>query len=376
MPKETIEGVVEDIIFYNAESGYTVLSLHPNGKHTLTDQIDDEVVVVGKLVELQPGETVRFTGTWTVHKDYGQQFRAEAMHLVTTTSDSVQRYLANGLIDGVSKQTAKQILDHFGANAMEVLDNSPSRINEVPGLTAKRAKQIANSWADQRRSRKVMLFLQNYGITAGLAHKIYEASGTLFALSQLSMDGHIYAPRPTLVEKTSEILGVPAELAESAITKLAKTQQLISLKHKNGPSGNIEILYLPAMYQNEIDVSEKLRAMVNAKTSALKSGKAKKAKDIDWPAFFEKMARTSKVTLTEQQQDAVRAALNNKLVVLTGGPGTGKTTTLRAVIGALDSIKAEYVLASPTGLHAGPGTLCASARSDDRKNAPDACRGC
>src|SRR5260221_3457739 len=322
MPKETIEGVVEDIIFYNAESGYTVLSLHLNGKHTVSSEIDDEVVVVGKLVELQPGETVRFTGTWTVHKDYGQQFHADAMHLVTTTSDSVQRYHASGLIDGISKQTAKQILDHFGANAMEVLDNTPSRIHEVPGLTAKRAKQIANSWAEQRRSRKVMLFLQNYGITAGLAHKIYEAygddtieeiqknpyklaldvegigfkqadqiaqemglsvesaqrvqAGTLFALSQLSMDGHIYAPGPTLVEKTSEILGVPAELAESAITKLAKTQQLISLKHKNGPSGNIEILYLPAMYQNEIDVSEKLRAMVNAKTSALKSGKAKK----------------------------------------------------------------------------------------------------
>src|SRR5262249_16504490 len=274
MPKESIEGVVEDIIFYNAESGYTVLSLHPDKKHALPEDIDDEVVVVGKMVELQPGETVRFTGTWTVHKDYGQQFRADAMHLVTTTSDSIQRYLASGLIDGISKQTARQILDHFGANAMEVLDNSPSRIHEVPGLTAKRAKQIATSWAEQRRSRKVMLFLQNYGITAGLAHQIYETygddtidevqknpyklaldvegigfkqadqiaqemglsvksaqrvqAGTLFALSQLSMDGHIYAPRPMLIEKTSEILGVPPELADSAVSKLARSQQLIS----------------------------------------------------------------------------------------------------------------------------------------------------
>src|SRR5258706_8854955 len=162
MQRETVEGVVEDIIFYNPETGWTVLSLHPSNPNPAA--YEDEVVVVGKLLELQPGETVRFTGSWTVHKDYGQQFKAEAMHLVTTTSDSVERYLASGLIDGIGKKTARQILDHFGANAIDVLDTSPSRIGEVPGINPARAKMIAASWAEQRRSRKVMLFLQNYGI--------------------------------------------------------------------------------------------------------------------------------------------------------------------------------------------------------------------
>src|SRR5690242_2609568 len=111
MQRETIEGVVEEIIYYSAESGYTVLSLQPTTAIPQTD----EVVVVGKLLELQPGETVRFTGSWTVHKDYGQQFKAEAMHLITTTNDSVESYLASGLIDGIGKKTARQILDFFGA---------------------------------------------------------------------------------------------------------------------------------------------------------------------------------------------------------------------------------------------------------------------
>jgi exodeoxyribonuclease V alpha subunit len=388
MQKETIEGVVEDIIFHNPDTGWTVLSLRPGTSNPKT--IDDEIVVVGKLLELQPGETVKFSGSWTVHKDYGQQFKAETMHLVTTTSDSVERYLASGLIDGIGKKTAHQILEHFGANAIEILDTSPSRVGEVPGINASRAKMISASWAEQRRSRKVMLFLQNYGITAALAHKIYETygddtikeieknpyqlamdvegvgfkvadeiaqamglsndapprirAGILYTLSTLSSEGHTYAPRPFAVEKAAEILGVPRENCETAITALLRQKDLKVIKSKSGPSGNLECLYLPMAFENETGAAEKLRAMAGSKTSALKG-----IKTFNWKSFFESLAKTNSITLTEQQQDAVHAALTNKICVLTGGPGTGKTTTLRSVIRALDSIKAEYILASPTG---------------------------
>jgi exodeoxyribonuclease V alpha subunit len=387
MQQEIIEVVVEDIIFHNPETGWTVLSAVPSGVQS--GEYAEEITVVGKMMELQPGETVRFTGSWTTHKDYGEQFKANSVHLVTKTVDSVQKFLASGLIEGIGKQTAKQILDHFGANAMDILDNDPSRINEVAAIPKNRAKIIAESWEEQRHSRKVMLFLQNYGITAGLAHQIYDTygedtikviesdpyqlaidiegvtfktadqiaktiglandatqrvrAGILYALNSLSMDGHVYGPRPTVIERAGELINVLPELCESAISSLLKQGEIFSIKRKNGPSGNIEALYSRTMWENEVSVSEKLMAMDKAKNAL------KKVKTFDWEAYFKKLAETSKVQLTEQQQDAVRAALNNKLCVLTGGPGTGKTTTLRAVIRALDSINAKYLLASPTG---------------------------
>ncbi len=384
MQQETIEGVVEDIIFHNPDTGWTVLSLSSPDPR----RMGEETIVVGKLLELQPGETVRFTGSWTVHKEYGQQFKADAMHLVRTEA-SAQTYLASGLIEGVSKQTARQILTHFGAKALEILDETPTRIHEVPGIATKRAHIIAESWAEQRHSRKVMVFLQDHGITAGLAHKIYETygedtikeiqadpyqlaldvegvgfktadqiargmglslesservrAGVLHALATLSLDGHVYAPRPLVAEKTAEILDVPLELCDPAITALIKKGDVISVKSKQGPSGNLEVLYSPTMFENETGAAQKLLALATAKKSALKTEKA-----IAWDQFFEKAAQNS-VKLSDQQQDAVRAALTNKLCVLTGGPGTGKTTTLRAVIRALEAIKANYLLASPTG---------------------------
>ncbi len=388
MPQETIEGVIEDIIFYNPDTGYTVLSLVPQGANSV--QYNDEITVVGKLLELQPGETVRFTGSWTVHKEYGEQFRADAMHLVTATNASLERYLASGLIEGVGRQTAQQILDHFGEKAMDILDQDPSKIQDVPGIKPNRAKQIADSWAEQRKSRQALIFLQNHGITAALAHKIYEVygddtikelekdpyqlavdvegfgfkaadeigqamgkpndapervrAGILFALATLGNDGHVYAPRPMVVDKAVALLGVPSELCDNAITALLKKKLVAHVKKMAAPEGPVEAVYTHEMYDNETRVAAFLHEMIADKTTTLE-----KAKSLDWTAFFRKQAKKGQVALTDQQKDAVKAALTNKISILTGGPGTGKTTTLRAVIRALDSIEANYVLASPTG---------------------------
>ncbi len=389
MPQETIEGVVEDIIFRNPDNGYTVLSLEPRQKSSAFG--DDSIIVVGKLLELQPGETVRFTGTWTTHREYGEQFKAEAMHLVTTTKDSLRRYVASGLIEGIGDTTARRITDYFGEEAMDILDKDPSRIHEVPGIKPDRAKKIEESWAEQRKSRKVMMFLQEHGITAALAHQIYEEygddtieeiqadpyklaldiegvgfkvadqlayslglgteepsrlrAGVIHALHTLNTDGHIFAPRPLVIERTAALLDVAPELCDQAITQLIKQAELVAFKRMPTPDGNVEAIYLRQFYTDEINVARHLAAMVKEPETALE-----KAKSLDWDAFFGKLARSKDhVKLTEQQQDAVRAALTHKVSVLTGGPGTGKTTTLRAVIRALDSIKASYALASPTG---------------------------
>ncbi|HLY25366.1 MAG TPA: ATP-dependent RecD-like DNA helicase [Aggregatilineales bacterium] len=387
MPSETIEGVVEAIIFRNDDSGWTVLSLAVNSGRSVQA---DETVVVGKFTELQPGETVRFSGSWTVHKEYGEQFKADSMHLVTTTQESVETILSSGIIEGIGRQTAMQILKHFGTNAIDILDADPERIHEVNSIPTKRATIIATSWAEQRGSRTAMVFLQKYGITAALAHRIYETygdetiktiqddpyklaldiegfdfkaadqiarglglspeslqrakAGVLFALTTLSSEGHVYSPRPLLIEKTASLLDIPEEVSDSAISALLRNREVISIKSKSGPSGNIEVIYSLAMFDDETGVAEQLKAL-----AATKSPTKKKAKVPDWPVFFEKLAKDDKVTLSAQQQDAVRAAVEHKLSVLTGGPGTGKTTTLRAVIQALDVMHAEYLLASPTG---------------------------
>src|SRR5512140_2114253 len=273
MPQETIEGVIEEIVFYNPDNGYTVLSLAPTGGRTFGD---DSITVVGRLLELQPGETVRFTGSWGNHPTYGEQFKAESMHLVTTTKDSLKRYLASGLIEGVGEQTARRIIDHFGDRALDILDAAPERIAEVPGIRADRARRIAESWAEQRKQRKILTFLQNYGITAELAYKIYGTygddtiqqvesdpyrlavevegidfqtadriasnmglapdapgrikAGIVFALTGLNRDGHLYAPRPLVVEKATTILDAPASLCEKAITSMVKDAELVEFK--------------------------------------------------------------------------------------------------------------------------------------------------
>lgn len=385
MPVETIEGVVEDIVFYNPDNGYTVLSLEPTGKR------GESVVVVGKLLELQPGESVRFTGIWTTHREYGDQFKAESMHLTTPKKGNLMSILASGMIDGITDPVAQKIVDFLGPDTMDILDQSPARIYDVPGIKHERAERIETSWTEQRKQRKVLIFLQNYGITAGLAHKIYDTygddtiteiqadpyklavdvegvgfktadqiaqsmgrafddpmrvrGGVISTLSMIGSEGHVYLPRPLAIEKTAASLGVEPDAVDVAVTGLLKSKSLRNVKKMPSPSGPVEAVYVAAMYDHETSAAARLKMMLKQPESRLKG-----VAGIDWDAFFAKLARSKDhVALTEQQQDAVRAALTNKVSILTGGPGTGKTTTLRSVIKALDSIKAKYALASPTG---------------------------
>jgi exodeoxyribonuclease V alpha subunit len=387
MAQETIEGVVEDIRFYSPDTGFTVLSLMPTQKRA--KGLTEPITVVGKLLDLHPGETIRVTGSWTVHREYGEQFRADSMNLVTTSKDSLRRYVASGMIEGISDVNVRRIMDHFGDNAMEILDQDPSRIHEVPGMKPDRARKIEESWTEHRRSRKAMMFLQNHGIAASLAQRIFDTfgddtvdeiqndpyklteidgidfktadgiaqsmglsveqpervkAGIIYALTVLTGDGHVYVPRALATEKAADLLGVPVELCETAATSLVKSGGVVGVKKMATINGKLDVLYLTAMHEHEHTAARRLTAIAKHPETALE-----KAKSIDWDAFFSRLDRKENITLTEQQKAAVHAALTHKVNVLTGGPGTGKTTTLRAVIRALDSIKATYTLASPTG---------------------------
>jgi len=407
MQRESLEGVVERITYYSDETGYTVLQLRPN--HPTRDDL--LLTVVGVLPEVQPGESVRVTGLWTTHSEYGKQFRAESIQqMAPATLEGLERYLGSGLIKGVRERTAQKIVKHFGMYTMEILDQNPDRLFEVPGVGRHKATLIINAWAEQKKIKEVMLFLQSHRVSTALAVKIYKhygdnaiaqvqadpyqlardvygigfktadqiarnmglptdspqriAAGVVYALQELNDDGHVYAPRAVTVEMAAQLLEVPAEACDSAVDQLVRTGQImveelpadpcdesVGAGFKPAPTNspatateNIEALYLPSMFYSEKGAARRVLNMVTTPASRLWM-----AQKIDWAAFFARLSREDQVNLTDQQQEAVRAAFSHKVSILTGGPGTGKTTTLRAVIRALESVNAKYALASPTG---------------------------
>lgn len=174
---ETLTGAVERITFFNAENGYTVLRLLPDGSRggrVLRDE-DALVTVVGNLPELQPGEHLTLHGRWSAHRDYGQQFKAERVEQTLPASvDGIRRYLGSGLIKGIGPATAERIVAAFGAKTLDVIDKTPERLREVAGLGSKRVGQIRTAWAEQKAIRDVMVTLQSYGVSSGLAVKIYK----------------------------------------------------------------------------------------------------------------------------------------------------------------------------------------------------------
>src|SRR5258708_7853821 len=387
MQQEILEGVIERVTYYSDETGYTVVRLRPNNLR----QSNNLLTVVGTLPELQPGESVRLIGSWTSHRELGRQFRAQSVEqMVPSTLEGLRRYLGSGLIKGVGPVTAKRIVDHFGLKTMDVLEQDATRMVEVPGVGRHRANLIAEGWAKQRKIKEVMIFLQGHQVSTALAVKIYKeygdesidkvlsdpyrlardiigigfrtadtiarnlglppdsperiAAGVAYALQTLNDEGHVYAPRELAVETAAELLDQPAEQCNLAVERLARSEQIVLETLPAEPGVLTYSLYLRVMYASEKGSARRILNMIEFPTPRLRG-----ARTLDWGAFFVRLATEDNVKLTEQQQDAVQAALQHKISVLTGGPGTGKTTTLRAVIRALESIDAKYALASPTG---------------------------
>ncbi len=386
---DTLTGSVERITYYNDETNYCVLRLRPDQLMLGRDQL---VTVVGNMPELQPGESVRLQGQWMNHPRHGRQFRAEVVTTIRPASvEAIKRYLGSGLIKGIGPVTAKRIVEHFGEETLDVLDRTPERVLEVPGVGKHRARLIGEAWIEQQHIKEVMLFLQGHGISTGLAIKIYKqygdqaipivsrdpyrlaadifgigfktadkiaqdlglppdapsriTAGIRYALSQATDDGNVFLPRDVLVERAAELLDVEADHVEAALERMAGRGD-VKLEPVPVPDGlaHVEAVYLPPMYFSETGAAERLKRM-NA-TSASRLSDLQQA---DWATLLRDAVAGGPVALTPQQQGAVRAALTHKISVLTGGPGTGKTTTLRAVIAVLRRTRHRFLLASPTG---------------------------
>ena len=396
---DQLRGTVERVTYYSEETGYSVIRLNVPGQSGL-------VTVVGNLPEVNPGESLRLEGQWTTHPQYGRQFKAERCEQVLpATAEGIKRYLGSGLVKGVGPVTAARIVQRFGSDTLRVLDEEPRRLREALGVGPKRAAAVAEAWEEQRHIREVMLFLQSHGVTTGLAVKIYKTygddalrvvqenpyrlardiwgvgfktadkiardlglppdapsriqAGVAHALSQLADEGHVYAPEPDLVSEATKLLEVPPELAREAIEDLdtdevVRRETLVyppppSSPPRGGKEGGHVVreeraVYLAPFYYGEVGVTRRLQALIESPATRLAPFRS-----VDWDALLAQVTRNSAVELSSQQREAVRAALTHKVTVLTGGPGTGKTVSVRTVIAALEALSRRYALCAPTG---------------------------
>ena len=375
---QTLAGSVDRIVFRNSDSGFCVARFHlaeggitPNGTTT----------IVGTMPSIRPGEMLRVTGEWHLHPVHGRNFRVEQYEEeMPDTVDGIERYLSSGAVQGIGPVTAARIVDIFGERALTIMDEEPELLRSVPGISAKRLDVIRTSWNEQQRIRELAMFLQEQGVSVALARRIFESygdrarqviesdpyrlahevhgigfitadglaqrlglsrtsasryiAGLKFALSEATEDGHVYLDRHELTRKAGKILGAPATELEAALLELLQREQAVLEGDR---------VYLSAFHTAETGVARMLQRLRRT-PSALSLDRR-----FDPSKAMSRAAEQQGLALAPGQMSAAETALREKVSVLTGGPGTGKTSTLRTIITALEGEDVSFCLCAPTG---------------------------
>jgi exodeoxyribonuclease V alpha subunit len=388
-PPATLDAVLERITYANQETGYTVARV-------ATGRGSDLLTVVGPLLGAQPGESLRLRGRWTSHPQYGRQFQVETYQtMLPATIQGIRRYLGSGLIKGIGPKMAERIVDHFGEDTLRLIEEEPGRLIEVPGLGPKRTRMITAAWEEQKAIKEVMVFLQGVGVSTSLAVRIYKTyrdeaievvrrepyrlaaevwgigfktadqiaqrlgiphdspqrvkAGLQFALAEASEDGHCYLPEAELVTNATGLLGVDTALAGRCLEELVAEEGVIAeplpaAVSPDAAASTGRAIWLVPFHRAEVALAGGLLRLLDAPADRLSGFQA-----VDWPAALDWLRRTIGVTLAPEQEAAVRLALTQRLAVLTGGPGCGKSYTVRAVVALARAKRAKIVLAAPTG---------------------------
>jgi exodeoxyribonuclease V alpha subunit len=378
-----LQGQIERITYTNEESGFTIARLKVYGQRDL-------VTVVGSLMAPAPGEVLKMKGEWANHPKYGQQFKiVHYRSMVPATVYGIQKYLGSGLIKGIGPIMAKRIVKKFGTQTLDVIETEIEKLAEVEGIGKKRIEMIKNAWLEQKEIREVMLFLQSHGVSSGYATKIFKQygngsievvkenpyrlatdifgigfvtadqiaeklgfdkaselraeAGILYVLHQLSDEGHVYYPYEPLVKKCQEILQVDRDVIVKAFGKIAVNEQIV-IEDLNQDieefRENNKAVYLAKFHLCETSIATRLKTLINVPKSIRK---------IDPDKAIEWVQKQLAITLADKQVEAVRSAVENKVMVITGGPGTGKTTIINAVLKIFSKLKVRIMLAAPTG---------------------------
>jgi exodeoxyribonuclease V alpha subunit len=391
-----LDGVLERVTFANPETGYTIARIAPDrGKGRGPVSASTELITaVGPLLGAQIGESLRLRGRWTSHPKYGRQFEVHSYTtLLPATEQGIRRYLGSGLIKGIGPVMAERMVDHFGTDIMHIIDEAPQRLIEVDGLGPKRTERITRAWAEQKAIKEVMIFLQGVGVSTSLAVKIYKKygdesiqtvkqdpyrlatdvwgigfktadaiaasvgiapdsperikAGLAYTLSEAADDdGHCYLPEPALVAQAAKILAVPADLIPPCLAELAAESGVVQeeIPAPAEEDAPLRAVYLPPFYHSERSLATALRHLLSSGADRLPSFQS-----VDWEKAFGWLRGRTGTELAPEQADAVKLALTGKVAVLTGGPGCGKSFTVRSVIELARARNAKVVLAAPTG---------------------------
>lgn len=375
---EIIEAFADETVFRNEENGYTVLVVKA-GK--------SRVSAVGIMPPIAVGEKLRITGDWTEHPVYGRQIKVQSIEIEKpTTLSGIEKYLSSGMIRGIGPATAKLLIRAFGEETLDVLYSQPEKLLDVPGIGQKRAQMIQESYAEQAQQREAMVFLQSYGVTPALAVKIYKrygenvrqvitrnpyrlvedvegigfktadriasslgieqsseyrlSAGVKYTLSEATAGaGHCYLPRPELALAARRLLGSDADTIDRTIDSLILSHDISAQILPCDDGEEVIALYLPSTYRAESEVARRLREMIDAMPDSMAS---------DLTAQIDELERIEGLAFHTQQRQAIETAVTHGMTVITGGPGTGKTTIIKCIIKLL-SVHGDVALAAPTG---------------------------
>ncbi|MEV8535257.1 ATP-dependent RecD-like DNA helicase [Streptomyces sp. NPDC051211] len=382
-----VEGVLERITYANEESGYTVARVD-TGRGG-----GDLLTVVGSLLGAQPGESLRMEGRWGSHPQYGKQFTVENYRTVLpATVQGIRRYLGSGLIKGIGPKIAERIVDHFGTDTLDVIETEPKRLIEVPGLGPKRTRLIGAAWEEQKAIKEVMVFLQGVGVSTSIAVRIYKKygdasisvvknqpyrlaadvwgigfltadriaqavgiphdspervkAGLQYALSQSTDQGHCFLPEERLIADGVKLLQVDTGLVIECLAELAADEEGVVRESVPAPEGGppLTAVYLVPFHRAELSLTGQLRRLLNAEEDRMPA-----FREVDWEKALGWLAGRTGAELAPEQRDAVKLALTRRVAVLTGGPGCGKSFTVRSIVELARAKKAKVVLAAPTG---------------------------
>ena len=362
--------VVERITYQNEKNGYSVIKCRVKG-------YNDLVPVVGAMPEVHVGAVLTLTGEWKMDAKYGRQFSIFSYEeTLPATVYGIEKYLGSGLVKGIGPKFAGRIVRQFGADTLNVIETEPDRLLEVPGIGAVRVERIKKSWIEQKEIKNIMLFLQGHDVSTSHATKIYKTygnesiqvvqenpyrladdiwgigfktadtiaskmgfghdkyprlrSGLLYTLNTLADEGHCYAIRDQLLKACAELLDIDISLLSPALDEMINANDVIT---------DDEAIYLPPFYYSEVGTAKRLKTIYNSPSTTT----------VDTNGVVERIASATGMNYDEVQMQAIETAARSKVLILTGGPGTGKTTTTLGIIRAFQSAGASILLAAPTG---------------------------
>ncbi|MEU6660836.1 ATP-dependent RecD-like DNA helicase [Streptomyces sp. NPDC046821] len=383
-----LEGVLERITYANEENGYTVARVD-TGRGG-----GDLLTVVGALLGAQAGESLRMEGRWGSHPQYGKQFTVENYTTVLpATIQGIRRYLGSGLVKGIGPVFADRITQHFGLDTLDIIERDPKRLIEVPGLGPKRTKKIADAWEEQKAIKEVMVFLQSVNVSTSIAVRIYKKygdasigvvknqpyrlaadvwgigfltadriaqsvgiphdspervkAGLQYALSQSTDQGHCFLPEEQLISDAVKLLAVDTGLVIECLGELAGEEEGVVRERVPGPDGGDELVtavYLVPFHRAELSLSAQLLRLLRTDEDRMPA-----FRDVAWDKALAWLAERTGAELAPEQEEAVKLALTRKVAVLTGGPGCGKSFTVRSIVELARAKRAKVVLAAPTG---------------------------